>query len=201
MTSARPPDPVAGAAEVAPAMVVGIGNRHRGDDAVGPLVIDRLEKRLPAGRTPPKPALVVVDGDLCDLSLRWQADQAVVIVDALHSGREPGAIVTIDGLRTPLRSGRETVSGREPLSSHGIGLAEAIELGRHLGRLPRSLTIVGIEGATFDHGAALSRPVAAAVDEVAERIEVLIGIDPAAGTGRPGGGQPVSTAVPTWTDP
>jgi Ni,Fe-hydrogenase maturation factor len=37
---------------------------------------------------------------------------------------------------------------------------EAVELGRAIDALPASLTLVGIEGRAFDHGAGLSREVA-----------------------------------------
>ena len=56
------------------------------------------------------------------------------------------------------------------MSTHGFGLAAAIELGRTLGQLPAHVVVYAIEGKSFDTGAALSGPVAAAVSVVAERI-------------------------------
>ena len=38
------------AAPVAPTLVFGIGNPSRGDDAIGPLMIERLEREQSAGR-------------------------------------------------------------------------------------------------------------------------------------------------------
>ena len=43
-------------------------------------------------------------------------------------------------------------------STHLIGLAEAIELGRALDQLPARLLVVGIEGASFTAGAAADPP-------------------------------------------
>ena len=64
-------------------------------------------------------------------------------------------------------------------STHAFGAAEAIELARVLGRLPRRLIVVGIEGARFDAGVGLSPEVAAAVEDVARR-----GLDDIAALGR-----------------
>jgi hydrogenase maturation protease len=50
-------------------------------------------------------------------------------------------------------------------STHGLGVAEAVALGDALGRLPRRLIIIGIEGRRFEVGADLSPEVARAVDE------------------------------------
>lgn len=52
-------------------------------------------------------------------------------------------------------------------STHALGLAEAVELGRALGRLPPTLTVFGIEGTTFTAGATPTPAVLAAVPRVA----------------------------------
>jgi hypothetical protein len=49
-------------------------------------------------------------------------------------------------------------------------VAEAVELGRALGRLPPSLRIYGIEAGQFELGSPPSREVLAAVEELARRI-------------------------------
>src|SRR5262249_60314268 len=50
--------------------------------------------------------------------------------------------------------------------THAFSLADVIELGRALGRLPGRLTGYGIEGGTFEPGAPLSAEVEAAVQAV-----------------------------------
>lgn len=140
-------------------LVIGVGNRDRGDDAVGPVVVDRLNRSHDGAYE-----CLVADGDLSDLVLRWRPEQCVVIVDALMSGRSPGTIVEIDCLERPL----EPQSGH--LSSHGVGLSEAVELARVLGLLPNSLQVLAVEAEHFDHGAPLSDPVAHAADELLRRL-------------------------------
>ena len=56
------------------------------------------------------------------------------------------------------------------VSSHAFGLPEALALARALGLLPREVVIYAVEGTCFDHGAALGEAVAAAVEEVADRV-------------------------------
>ena len=152
-------------------LVIGVGNRHRGDDAVGPHVAELVRSATAAADT------MVIDGDLSALPLSWEADQEVVVVDAMASGRAAGTIEVMDGLTD------DVSVDRRPVSSHGIGLADAIGLARVLGRLPRELTVVLIEGAGYGHLEPLSPEVEAAGRVVARR---LVSGDDLHGTGRSG---------------
>jgi hydrogenase maturation protease len=55
-------------------------------------------------------------------------------------------------------------------STHALGVPEAIELARALGRLPARLEVYAIEGARFTAGAELSPAVERAVRELAESL-------------------------------
>ena len=135
--------------------VIGVGNRDRGDDGVGPLVVDEIRKRWPGVKT------YVAEGDLSDLAIRWRSDQSVVVVDAMHSGRPVGSIIEIDALIESL----PTEQGL--LSSHGVGLAEAIELARLLNRLPSELKVIGVEARSFKQFDPVSPEVAEAIEHLA----------------------------------
>lgn len=140
-------------------MVIGIGNRDRGDDAVGPAVTDGVG-RLCGDRA----TVFIAEGDLSDLVVRWSADQDVVVVDAMVSGRSPGSVLQIDALASSI----PTDNGL--LSSHGIGLAETVELARLLDRLPRSLTLWAIETVSFEQFDPMTPAVADAVEPLVERL-------------------------------
>ena len=56
-----------------------------------------------------------------------------------------------------------------PATTHVFGVAQGLGIARRLGWLPREVTVLGVEGACFDHGAPLSAAVAAAIPEVTER--------------------------------
>ncbi len=78
-------------------LVIGVGNRDRGDDAVGPIVCD-----LVGGLGLPHIATLVFEGSVLDLPLHWEPDDRVVIVDAAAPAGRPGRITEVDGLETRL---------------------------------------------------------------------------------------------------
>lgn len=142
--------------------MIGVGNRDRGDDALGPLVVDAVQAAGTVAET------LIAEGDLSDLTLRWDTDQDVIIVDAMRSGACPGTILEIDAVAERLPNESQL------LSSHGISLADAVELGRLLERMPRRLTVIGVEAKSFDDLAAINPVVAEAIPKVVMRINELI---------------------------
>ena len=139
--------------------VFGIGNSDRGDDAVGPIVIRLLRNRAPAAVR-----IVEHDGAATALLADFKSLSQAWLIDAAQSGAASGTIHRIDcsitGAAVPSRS----------VSSHGLGLAEAIALARILGTLPQQCILYAIESQHFTHGAPPSPPVLHAAHEVAERI-------------------------------
>lgn len=139
------------------ALLVGMGNPDRGDDGVG----IEVARRVAATGRPGIEVLEVVDpSTLLDT---WAGADRVVVVDAVTSGRAPGAVFTLDAVEGGLPTGGWAAGG-----THALGLAAAVELSRVLGRLPGSLAVVGVEvdaaRATAAQGEGLSPAVAAAVE-------------------------------------
>jgi hydrogenase maturation protease len=153
-------------------VVIGVGNRLRGDDAVGLVVAERLQRRRGA------PRVVRHDGDLFGLPDLWKGAEVAVLVDALSSPDAPGTFRRFDVRESPL----PRVGFR--CSTHGVGVAEAVELARVRGVLPRRLIVYGVVGARFDPGMGMTAPVERAVDEVVRRI--LAEVTPV-GAAEPGG--------------
>jgi hydrogenase maturation protease len=149
-------------------LVVGLGHPDRGDDAVGLVVAREVAARaLPGVR-------VAEHEDPMNLLDLWQAHEPVVVVDAVRSGAAPGTLHRLaTGADSPRLSERSW-SRAGLAGSHGLGLAEAIELARALQALPTRLTVVGVEATCFDHGAPLSSPVAAAVTTAADEVVRLV---------------------------
>ncbi|MFC3119745.1 hydrogenase maturation protease [Jhaorihella thermophila] len=139
--------------------VIGIGNPRRGDDAVG-----REVARWLRGRAPQRARVLDTDGEPASLIALLDGLAAVWIVDACRSGARAGAIRRLDVSATALPSELTTVS------THGLGLAEAIELARAIDRLPPHCVVYAIEASAFDHGSSLTPDVAAAVAETGRRI-------------------------------
>jgi hydrogenase maturation protease len=130
-------------------LVIGIGNAARGDDAAGLIAARRLGG-------------FEHEGDPVALLDMWREADVAVVIDAVSSGAEPGTVHRFDATSAPLPARL-----RGSTSSHALGLAEAIELGRTLGRLPGRLVVYGIEGERFEAGTELTPAVAAAVEAVA----------------------------------
>jgi len=138
------------------ALVIGVGNPWRGDDGVGPAVA-----RLLAGT----PGIQVAEcgGEPAELMQCWSGYERVFLVDALVTGAAPGSLLRLTA-ETPLpRPARH--------SSHGLGLAEAIELARALDALPPELVIYGIEAESLADGTRLSPAAASGVAELVLSIQ------------------------------
>lgn len=135
--------------------VVGIGTRF-GDDAAGLLVVQALAagSGLPAG----------VDALPCsrpvELIDMLDGVDGVVLVDATRSGMPPGTV------HEPAAA---DLSAARPVSSHGLGVREALAMARALGRAPERIAIIGIE-ADSTQGDGVSDPVRAALAEATARV-------------------------------
>jgi hydrogenase maturation protease len=152
-------DPLPDAAGRTQLKIVCVGNPWRGDDAVGLDVARRLRGTLPAGAE-----LHEREGEPTALIDAWDGAQALWLVDAVSSGAPAGTIHRLDA------SERELPAELFRASTHHVGLAEAVEVARALGRLPSRTVIYGIEGESFEVGSELTRAVASAAGHVAEAV-------------------------------
>ena len=142
---------------MSPCRIIGIGNPDRGDDAAGLLVARRLKH---AGMA----EVVEMDGRIDALLEAFDGVEAAYVVDAAMFGGAEGAVLRLDA-----------ADGALPVeldgySTHGLGLAQGIELARVLKRLPRRCVVFAIQAGSFAQGEGLSRAVAAAVAEVERMI-------------------------------
>ena len=150
------------------ALVIGIGNPDRGDDAAGLEAVERLRERVPSDV-----AVCCYSGEPITLIDLWVGCEAAVVVDATQSAAEAGSVHRFEAHLGPLPAHR---SAR---GTHAFPLASVIELARTLDRLPSRLVIIGIEGDRFGFGEGLSRPVTVALPTLIET--VLEELQPALG--------------------
>lgn len=143
--------------------MIGVGTRQ-GDDAAGLEVAEILSRQaLPAGIT-----VRLCERPGADLIGEMEGAEAVVIVDGTRSGRSPGTVRRV-------RPGE--IAAGSTLSTHAMGVREALGLASALGRGPARVEIVGIEAGGAREGelsaavrASLPLAVAtvrAAIDEIA----------------------------------
>ena len=140
-------------------VMVGLGNRFRGDDRAGLELADRLLARAPHGVQ-----VIAIEGDPVPLLEIFAEAELVLVADAVSGGAEPGVICRFDASQEPVPG---AVFGA---STHAFGLAETIELARALGRLNARVIVYGICGADFGPTEDLTPTVEAALDSVAEQM-------------------------------
>lgn len=143
-------------------VVAGLGSVDRRDDGAGPIVASLATRSSSAVEN------VGPLADPLDLLGLWDGADLAVVIDAVRSGAPPGTVRLVelggDGVGEPVEAGRgDAHGGSRTTSTHGIGLAGVLRLARSLGRAPRRLVVVGIEGTAFGFGEGLSPAVEAAL--------------------------------------
>ena len=139
-------------------LVIGVGNEYRHDDGVGNVVARELRKMLSDCD------VVEASGEGAELMDLWDGREEVYLIDAVLSGSSPGAVVRIEAQR-------ESVPGSFfHYSTHAFSVAEAIELARTLGTLPRRIILFGIEGEDFAQGTGITPAVQSAAIQVLQTI-------------------------------
>jgi hydrogenase maturation protease len=139
------------------ALLIGIGNDYRSDDAVGLIVARRVREK-----TLDRVIVHEAGGEGAALMEAWKGAQTVILTDAVCSGAAAGTIHRIEAHRQPLPD------NLFHCSTHAFSVTEAIEVARALNRLPSRLIVYGIEGRNFAAGVGLSPAVNRAVQRVVE---------------------------------
>lgn len=132
--------------------LIGIGNRFRRDDGIGPAVVDRLRSRGDAWICTPDHLIEALAGT-----------SAAVIVDAAAPDGTPGRIERFDLAHGHFPQDRT-------VSSHGLGLADSLSLADALGALPATTVIYTLEAEDVGHGEGLTAQVSKCLPVLAERI-------------------------------
>ena len=145
-------------------LVLGLGNRLLGDDAAGPLVVDRLAV-APAAR----PA-VFRDGGTIGLSLLPEIEDApaFIAVDAAMFGAEPGTVRVFEGAAMDAQ-----LMGRKR-SAHEVALADLMGAAALGGRLPARRALVAVEPGCTALGLEPTPAVAAAIPQLCRAVDELL---------------------------
>lgn len=135
-------------ASVAPRLVLGVGNPSRGDDALGPLLLDRLEAQGLRG------VECLTDFQLqVEHALDLVGRESVIFVDATVEGEGPFAFQAVE----PRRDASAT--------THALSPAAVLDTYAHVTGLPLpSAHVLAIRGYVFELGAPLSERASANLD-------------------------------------
>jgi hydrogenase maturation protease len=140
-------------------VVIGVGNQFRRDDGAGPQLVAGLRQRAPDGVE-----FLVSDGDPAGIIEAWDGAALAIVVDAVHI--DPAA----PGRLYRLILDRDAPAPYRTVSSHGLGLGEAIGLAQALGRMPSRLIVHGVEAGDLGPGTGLTPAVAAATVRLAAAV-------------------------------
>lgn len=142
--------------------VIGVGSPS-GDDQAGWYVVRALAHQP----VPHTVTVIELDRPGASLLRYLEGMDAVVLIDALRAGFEPGSVLhlTRDDLLTESRV----------WSSHQLGVAETLALGEALDLLPPHLALIGIEADPSQTAQKnLSLPVQAAIPQAVAKLSQLL---------------------------
>jgi hydrogenase maturation protease len=141
------------------ALIIGIGNEFRSDDAAGLIAARRLKLLNTPGFE-----VAESTGESADMIELWKGRKNVILVDAVMSGSPAGTVHFF-----PLK-GALPLPKDFGFSSHLLSLADAIRLSEVMGWLPENLVFYGVEGKSFGYGTNLSPEVEEGIKRVVDTL-------------------------------
>lgn len=147
-----------------PALIIGLGNAMRSDDAAG-LYAARYLREMNL------PGVKIIEGvsDGTTLMELWAGSPLTVLIDSVFANGEAGSIYRFDALNEKIPE--DYFVG---YSTHAFSIVETIELAKALSSLPQKLIVYGIEGRSFEPGENMTEEVHEAVSKVVTMIELEI---------------------------
>lgn len=144
-------------------LVAAVGQRRRGDDALGGWVLDALERESAAGVA----LLDLTGAGPAGLLDRLEGRAGVIVVDAMQAmGGRVGEVLDLDG-RVPRELG---LLEERAASTHTLALGRQLELAAALGLLPARVRVIGAVVGATGWGTESSAAVRLAVARVTGRV-------------------------------
>ncbi|MES0491840.1 MAG: hydrogenase maturation protease [Leptospirales bacterium] len=146
--------------------IIGIGNRYRSDDGVGPRAIDLLRnKRLSLVE------LYEAGDDLTGLIQTWSKNDSVICIDAVQSDSDVGRIHRLNLLSDKL----DNISLR--FSTHSFDPVQVARLATQLNLEPSKFYLYGIEADNFSWGEELTPEVQKSMKKVVDEIVLYCNLE------------------------
>ncbi len=135
----------------APILVIGVGNPSRGDDAIGPLLLEQLRAEMARGGAEEQSAIELLDAYQLqpEHALDLHGRQRVIVVDASHSAPAPFVVTAV------------TADPSHAFSTHSLSPAALAAVYQRLYGTAPGLRVLAIRGERFGLGEGLSASAAA----------------------------------------
>jgi len=139
-------------------IIAGLGNELLRDDGVGVHLIRRLAEKPPPGVT-----IIEAGTAVWHLVDMLHDGDTLLTIDAMHTGRAPGTVVTL--------AGSEVQTIQRHNGAHGLGITEAMALNNiH----PAEVVVLGIEPAEITYGTTLTEVVTQALPHAEEAVRRIV---------------------------
>lgn len=125
--------------------IIALGNRLRGDDGIGPIVIEELKKKNLKNEI----TLLDAGSDAFAVLEHLMEEDPAIIIDCARMGKQPGEFVSMSIDSDKLRIAEKSIS------LHGFSLAEVIQLAQNTGDIAQG-RIIGIEPEAIEFNTGLS---------------------------------------------
>lgn len=146
-----------------PLTVIGIGNRLRGDDAAGPMVIDGLMELNES-----QVELIDAGSDAIGILEYLEDRPRVWIIDACSMAKTPGELVKFKPSQVNM------VVQEDAQNLHGLGLSASLKMAGDLDMLPDELMIFGIQPESVEFNTGVSPAVRETINQVVKEIHAEI---------------------------
>lgn len=145
-------------------LVLGLGNVLCGDDGVGVLAVQQLNRRFG-----PQAQVSFIDGGTLGLSLLglFEAGDDVLLVDAIGADAPAGSLIRLE-------ADAVAAAMRERLSVHQVGVVDLLDALELTGRSPASLTLLGLVPETLELGLGLSPAVEAGLPRLIDAVAAAV---------------------------
>jgi hydrogenase maturation protease len=145
--------------------VLGLGNRIEGDEALGALVIERLEEEpgLLASLLDPG-SVDLIDGGTVGLGLipYLTGLDGLVVVDVINGGEVPGTLIDLEG--------SSLIAHQQVMSVHDLGAGELLGALFVMDAWPTRVRVIGLEPQAIELGIDLTPAVAAGVPSLLDAV-------------------------------
>jgi hydrogenase maturation protease len=143
--------------------IIGVGSPF-GDDRLGWVAAEWLQRSAVLnGLEPGRIVISILDRPGAMLLALWDEADHVILIDGVRSGAVPGTRHRF--------TASDVTDSHIPATSHGFGIAAALELAQVLEILPHRLLLRGIEVDAGWNGFTLSAAVTAAMPAFVQEIE------------------------------
>jgi hydrogenase maturation protease len=160
-------DPLLQDNQVQPVLVLGLGNILMQDEGIGVRAVQQLLRDY---EFPPE--VEVLDGGTAGMALYEHIVNRshVIVIDAVKTGREPGALVKLENDEVP-------AFFRNKVSPHQMALSDILAALKIGGEQLPEIVVIGVEPATLETGLDMSDLVLAQLDALVEKaVECLGGL-------------------------